>query len=91
MFATAIHFHLSLIFAGKARSLPLEWGFCKVFHSGSLLVLPTNIRLGLQSIKVANTLAYYDTAIITAIKSFIVQAPGASVKKLFTAVIYKLS
>jgi hypothetical protein len=25
--------------------------------------------------QVANTLAYYDTAIITAIKSFIVQAP----------------
>jgi hypothetical protein len=26
--------------------------------------------------QVANTLAYYDTAIITAVKSFIVQAPG---------------
>ncbi len=26
----------------------------------------------------ANTLAYYDTAIITAIKSFIVQAPGVT-------------
>ncbi len=52
-------------------------GFRKVFHSGSLLVLPTNIRLGLQSIKVANTLAYYDTAIITAVKSIIVHAPGA--------------
>ncbi len=25
MFATAIHLHLSLIFVGKARSLPLEW------------------------------------------------------------------
>jgi len=25
---------------------------------------------------VANTLAYYDTATITAVKSFIVQAPG---------------
>ncbi len=27
----------------------------------------------------ANTLAYYDMAIITAVKSFIVQAPGPSV------------
>jgi hypothetical protein len=30
---------------------------------------------------VANTLAYYNTATITAIKSFIVQAPGANVIK----------
>jgi hypothetical protein len=28
--------------------------------------------------EVANTLAYYDTATITAVKSFIVQAPGGS-------------
>ncbi len=28
----------------------------------------------------ANTLAYYDTAIITAVKSFIVQAPEGSIK-----------
>jgi hypothetical protein len=55
-------------------------GFCKVFHSGSLLVLPTNIRLGRQSMQVANTLAYYDAAIITAVKSVIVPAPD--VKKL---------
>jgi hypothetical protein len=48
---------------------------------------------------VANTLAYYDTATITAVKSFIVQAPGgreeaeekqpgACLIKLITAVIY---
>jgi hypothetical protein len=30
---------------------------------------------------VANTLAYYDTATITAVKSFIVEAPGAGGKK----------
>ena len=52
--------------------------FCKAFHSVSLLVLPTNIRLGRQSMQVANTLAYYDTAINTAVKSFIVQAPVLS-------------
>jgi hypothetical protein len=49
--------------------------FYKVFYSGSLLVLPINIRLGWKLMQVANTLAYYDTAIITAVKSFIVQAP----------------
>jgi hypothetical protein len=32
---------------------------------------------------VANTLAYYDTATITAVKSFIVQAPGANPVKIF--------
>jgi hypothetical protein len=36
---------------------------------------------------VANTLAYYDTATITAIKSFMVQSPGASTIILFTAII----
>ena len=46
-----------------------------MFHSGSLPVLPTNIRLGWKSMQVANTLAYYDTAIVTAVKSFIVLAP----------------
>jgi hypothetical protein len=43
-----------------------------VFHSGGLHVLPTKIRLGKKSVQVANTLAYYDAAIITAVKSFIV-------------------
>jgi hypothetical protein len=43
-----------------------------MFHSGGLHVLPTKIRLGWKSVQVANTLAYYDTAIITAAKSFIV-------------------
>jgi len=38
--------------------------------------------------EVANTLAYYYTATITAVKSFIVQAPGANVIKHFTLVIY---
>ncbi len=57
--------------------------FYKVFHSGSCLVLHTNIRLGRKSMQVANTLAYYDTAIITAVKRFIVQAPGVKLLKLF--------
>ncbi len=45
-----------------------------MFHSGSLFVLSTNIRLGRKSIQVASTLAHYDTAKITAVKSFIIQA-----------------
>ncbi len=43
-------------------------------HSNSL---PTNIRQGWKEIAAANTLAYCDTAIITAVKSFIVKAPQA--------------
>ncbi len=34
--------------------------------------------------QVANTLAYYDTAIITAVKSFIEQATGVKVIELFS-------
>jgi hypothetical protein len=33
--------------------------------------------------EVANTLAYYDTATITAVKNFIVQGPGVNLIKLF--------
>jgi len=46
-------------------------------HSnGRLLALPTNDRFGRKLMAVANTLAYYDTASITAIKSFIMPARG---------------
>ncbi len=38
----------------------------------------------------ANTLAYYDMATITAVKSFLVQAPGVFTIKLFTSVINSL-
>jgi hypothetical protein len=44
--------------------------------------LPTNIRLGWKYVVVASILAYCDMAIITAPKSFIVQA-GASTKNIF--------
>ncbi len=65
--------------------------FCKVFHSGSLPVLPTNIRLGWKSMQVANTQAYYNMAIITAVESVIGQDPGACTIKLFKAVIVAVS
>jgi len=38
--------------------------------------LQVNIRLGLKCKEVTNTLAYYDAAAITGVKSFIVQARG---------------
>ena len=46
-----------------------------------VLALPTNIRQGWKWIEVANALAYYDTATITAVKNFIVQAPGPLVQQ----------
>ncbi len=38
--------------------------------------LPPNIRLGCKCLTLLNTLAYYDTATITTVKSFIVQTLG---------------
>jgi hypothetical protein len=38
--------------------------------------------------EVANTLAYYDTATITAVKSFIVQALGSRTIKHYEFIIY---
>ncbi len=46
------------------------------FHTNGLLKYPTIIRLGLPRLTLANTLAYYDVAIFTAVNSFIVQAHG---------------
>ncbi len=43
-------------------------------HSnGGLLALSTYFRLGCKCLAVTNTLAYYDTEAITAVKSFKVQ------------------
>jgi hypothetical protein len=48
---------------------------CAELNSSSrYLALPVNIRLVFKRMAVTNTLAYYDTATITAEKSFIVQA-----------------
>jgi hypothetical protein len=41
--------------------------------------------------EVANILAYYNMATITAVQNFIAQAPETNAKKLFTPVIYKCS
>jgi len=56
----------------------------------SSLGLPANIRLEWKSMEVGNTLAYYDMATITAVKSFIVQAPEVKEeieKSLFDVVV----
>jgi hypothetical protein len=47
--------------------------------NGRLQALPTNIRLRYKRMGVTNTLPYYDTATITAVNSFIGQAPVLTV------------
>jgi hypothetical protein len=42
--------------------------------------LPINIRLGWRGLPETNALAYYENPYITAVKSFIVQAPGYALK-----------
>jgi hypothetical protein len=73
VFASSIHFHTSLIFAGKAYQIIAH---AMLHCNGRLIVLPANIRLGWKLMEVANTQAYYDMATITAVKSFMVQVPG---------------
>ncbi len=58
MFSNVSHFHPSLAFAG-AYQIEATYGF----KSGCLLGLPQNIRLGWKWLTLANTLAYYHTAI----------------------------
>ncbi len=68
LFATTIHFHPSLIFAilKPTRVEPTEG-----FHSNSLL-----LALTAKIMAVANTLAYCNSATITAVKSFTVEPLG---------------
>ncbi len=44
--------------------------FTRLHSNGRLLALFANIRLGWKWMEVSNNLAYYDTATITAVKSF---------------------
>jgi hypothetical protein len=75
VFASVSHFHRSLVLESKAGA----------YHSGALnstlflklaYSLARNIRLEWKWLTLTNTLAYYNTARITAVKSFIVEAPG---------------
>jgi hypothetical protein len=58
--------HCSLIYAGKARA-----HFTGVQNNSRQLALPSNNGLVWKCMTVANTQAYYDTATITGVKSFI--------------------
>ncbi len=42
------------------------------------LALPAKIRLGLKGLPETNALTYNENTLITAVKSFIVQAPGTN-------------
>ncbi len=75
------HLHPSLIFAGKARSLPIK---CNPIRSSTLAIsgLTHNIRQRGKLQTASNTLAYYDTEIIMAINSF--KVTRINVIKLFS-------
>ncbi len=78
MFLTVSHFHPSLIFYGKAVSLSLD-----STQGSTLRVSPAHIRLGWKWLTVTNCLAYFTSALIMAVKSFIVHAPRGSFSKEF--------
>jgi hypothetical protein len=46
-------------------------------------LLPAIISLGWKSESVSNDIAYYDMALITALRRFMVQVPGVNIVKLF--------
>jgi hypothetical protein len=48
-----------------------------VLHSGRLLTLPANIRLGCKGLPETNALDYYEKAQLKTVKSFITLAPGS--------------
>jgi hypothetical protein len=53
-----------------------------LYFNGRLLALPVNIELGWKQMAVANEQTYYDTATITAIKSFKIQASDGELLRL---------
>ncbi len=76
MFVSVSHIHPSLIFTEKV-------GDCQIvspLRDMTMMVVyqpfPTNIRLMWKLLIMASTLAYYKTAKITIVKSFIVPAIG---------------
>jgi hypothetical protein len=74
VFVNVNHFHLSLIFGGKAWSQPLELSPVM----GSTLVISSlayKYKTRVEVTDVANTLAYSDKVTIVAVKSYIVQVP----------------
>jgi hypothetical protein len=75
VFAPVTHFHLSLIFVGKAGSITIR---VEALES-----------MACKYLVFANALAYYDVPSITAANKFKVQALWANVIILFMDVIFK--
>ncbi len=88
MFAAGKTFQKSIVFARKAGAYPIETPF-RALIQGRLLALPTNNKLGWKCLPGTNALAYYEY--LTAVISFMIQAKGANVVKLFTSVSYDFS
>ncbi len=72
MFVPGNPFQPCLLFVDKASSLP----YLKVSSIGQAPAIPTNIMLGWKGLPEANDLAYYENSELTAVKSFIILAPG---------------
>ncbi len=70
MFVPGKLFQPSLLFMGKARSLPQRTTPEKMFHSGRLQPYSQTFRLSWKSLPGTNTLAYYENYSKT---SFLVQ------------------
>ncbi len=62
---------MSLIFVGKDRSLPLERSYVSCAHLDSSFASKIKTRVKWPTVK--NTLAYYRTELIMAVKRFIVE------------------
>ncbi len=91
-------FHFSLIFSCKVgnglgkisgeRRPCWVWAYMSRLHyKGILLAWHINVRIGRKWLTVTNTLAYFTTKFITAVKSLMRKAHGQKVIKLFTTVI----
>jgi hypothetical protein len=71
VFLTGKPFQHSLVFVGKAKSLPERGNLSRASLKGMPLALPTNIKLGKKGLPGTNTIAYYKNPQITTVKSFI--------------------
>ncbi len=80
MFSNVGHFHPNITFQGKSRRNPSESSLVR----GFTLVSSSLACKCLSRVEVTNygknTVAYYDTAKVTAVKCFIVQAPDLKYK-----------
>ncbi len=53
----------------------MEPTLCEAPCMGRLIALPADLKLGQKGLIFTNALAYYDTELISAIKSFLILAP----------------